>query len=321
MPANFATIHSSIFGKTVYKYLKTFSLCPKPTPRMSSNTAAETPTLQLPHGTFTGAVCDGMPHGFGVLEYDSGITYKGNMKMGKKHGHGVQTFADGRRYDGEWQDGRAHGFATMIYKNGDQYGDVYIGEFEKGFMHGKGKLTYASGKVVEGMFENGVCYKDRASCLKLELEALQLEVARHSGKDIDGLSMEELKQIVSKNEENVRRVQEVIDRREAHAEVASMDEYNCPLTLDLMEDPVFAADGFTYERAAIAKVIQDAKAGGYEAKSPKTNLPLEHTFLTPNRDLKSRICSAVDRVMLGKRQRRAQDGVGIGGECKASRKS
>ena len=119
----------------------------------------------------------------------------------------------------------------------------------------------------------------------------------------------------------MRRVQREIDWREALAEVASTDEYNCPLTLDLMQDPVFAADGFTYERVAIAKVIDEAKAGGYEAKSPKTNLPLEHTNLTPNRDLKSRICSAVDRVMmLGKRQRHGVESAASSGECKASRK-
>ena len=87
-----------------------------------------------------------------------------------------------------------------------------------------------------------------------------------------------------------------------------LDQYNCPLTLDLMEDPVFASDGYTYERAAIEKVIREAKANSRTPKSPKTNLPLEHTNLTANRELKSRICSAVDRVILAKRQR--DDGQG-----------
>ena len=432
MPANFATIHSSIFGKTVYKYLKTFSLCPKPTPPMSSNTTPETQTLKLQDGTFKGAVCDGVPHGFGVFEYDSGATYKGNVNMGKKHGHGTYTFADGQRYEGEWQDDRMHGSGTLTFQNGIQYtgnfkigkkhghgkettadgkryegewqdnhmhgsgtmtltngyqysgnvhmdkrsgygieitangtryegewqddlehgsgkvthengdqysgnfmigkkhghgkettadGNVYVGEFENGIRHGKGKMRYASGQVVDGMFEDGHCYKERASCLKLELEALQLEVARQSGKEIEGLSMEQLKEIQSKNEQNMRRMQHVIEEREARTEVALLDQYNCPLTLDLMEDPVFASDGYTYERTAIEKVIQVAKAQHRLPKSPKTNLPLEHTNLLPNHDLKSRICSAVDRVMAGKRQRDDGQGAVGAGAGKALRPS
>ena len=75
---------------------------------MSSNTTAETLTLKLQDSTFTGSVCDGMPHGFGVFEYDSGATYKGNVNMGKKHGHGIETTADGKRYEGEWHGWPVH---------------------------------------------------------------------------------------------------------------------------------------------------------------------------------------------------------------------
>ena len=283
---------------------------------------------------------DGVAHGSGTMTWKSGAWYTGQYNMGMRHGHGTKTFADGGRYEGEWEDDQFEGKGSLILSGGETYegdfknhkrdgygknvwpnGDVYIGEFKNDTGHGKGKFTYASGKVVEGMFEDGVSYKERASYLKLELEALQLKMAQESGKEIDGLSMEDLKEIVSKNEENVRRVQQEIDWREARAGVASMDEYNCPLTLDLMEDPVVASDGYTYERTAIEKVIQVAKAEKRLPKSPKTNLPLEHTNLTPNRDLKSRICCAVDRVVLGKRQRDdGQRAVGAG-SGKASRPS
>jgi len=40
---------------------------------------------------------------------------------------------------------------------------------------------------------------------------------------------------------------------EAEAEASAPDEYRCPLTLELMTDPVVAMDGNTYERSAIAE--------------------------------------------------------------------
>ena len=284
-------------------------------------------------GRYEGEWQDDFAHGSGTMTLNDGNQYAGNFKMGKKHGHGIETTADGGRYEGKWQDDLAHGSGTMAYTNGGQFtgnfemgkkhghgietdanGNVYAGEFQNNMRHGKGKMTYASGRVVEGMFEDGVCYKEKAACLELEM-------ARQSGREIEGLSVEELKQIQSKNEENVRRLQHVIVQREARTEVALLDQYNCPLTLDLMEDPVFASDGYTYERTAIEKVIQVAKAEKRLPKSPKTNLPLEHMNLTPNRDIKSRICSAVDRVVLGKRQRDDGQGAVGAGSGKASRPS
>ena len=38
-------------------------------------------------------------------------------------------------------------------------------------------------------------------------------------------------------------------------------EFECPLTLELMEDPVVAADGNTYERAAIEWAAEQRRAG------------------------------------------------------------
>ncbi len=51
---------------------------------------------------------------------------------------------------------------------------------------------------------------------------------------------------------------------------------------ELMEDPVMAADGFTYERAAIG----DWLARGH-ASSPMTGAPLESTALVPNLAVRS----------------------------------
>jgi hypothetical protein len=73
---------------------------------------------------------------------------------------------------------------------------------------------------------------------------------------------------------------------------ASLDEppsmFVCPITQEVMEDPVFASDGFTYERAAIAGWIVNHNT------SPMTNLPLAHAELTPNNALRSSVREWLD---------------------------
>ena len=66
----------------------------------------------------------------------------------------------------------------------------------------------------------------------------------------------------------------------------------CPISLTIMEDPVIAADGHTYERSSIETWINTHKNNraphGYQAPvlSPTTNLPLQHENLIPNHALK-----------------------------------
>uniref|UniRef100_A0A3B4F1W1 WD repeat, SAM and U-box domain-containing protein 1 n=1 Tax=Pundamilia nyererei TaxID=303518 RepID=A0A3B4F1W1_9CICH len=62
------------------------------------------------------------------------------------------------------------------------------------------------------------------------------------------------------------------------------DEFMCPITRELMKDPVIAADGYSYERESIESWIR-----GKNKTSPMTNLPLQTTLLTPNRSLKMAI--------------------------------
>ncbi|KAM8933526.1 WD repeat, SAM and U-box domain-containing protein 1 [Pelodytes ibericus] len=64
----------------------------------------------------------------------------------------------------------------------------------------------------------------------------------------------------------------------AHSDVP--DEYLCPITWEVMKDPVIASDGYSYERTAIENWISTKRT------SPMTNLPLENLLLTPNRTLK-----------------------------------
>ena len=61
------------------------------------------------------------------------------------------------------------------------------------------------------------------------------------------------------------------------------DEYLCPITTEIMADPVTTLDGFTYERAAITEWLSTKDT------SPKTGATLESKILIPNYNLRSMI--------------------------------
>uniref|UniRef100_A0A2P2LNW3 RING-type E3 ubiquitin transferase n=1 Tax=Rhizophora mucronata TaxID=61149 RepID=A0A2P2LNW3_RHIMU len=54
------------------------------------------------------------------------------------------------------------------------------------------------------------------------------------------------------------------------------NHFICPIMKDVMNDPCVAADGYTYDRKAIQKWLDE------NDKSPMTNLPLPHRKLLPN---------------------------------------
>ncbi|XP_073008699.1 U-box domain-containing protein 12 [Typha latifolia] len=62
------------------------------------------------------------------------------------------------------------------------------------------------------------------------------------------------------------------------------DDFRCPISLELMKDPVIVSTGQTYERSCIQKWLDS----GHKT-CPKTQQNLSHTALTPNFVLKSLI--------------------------------
>jgi len=60
-------------------------------------------------------------------------------------------------------------------------------------------------------------------------------------------------------------------------------EYMCPITTEIMEDPVILADGRSYERSAIVRWLTTSK------RSPMTGETLEHSTVLPNINLKALI--------------------------------
>ncbi|KAH6559334.1 hypothetical protein KP509_1Z013500 [Ceratopteris richardii] len=61
------------------------------------------------------------------------------------------------------------------------------------------------------------------------------------------------------------------------------DDFRCPISLELMRDPVIVATGQTYERASIERWLEGHRT------CPKTRAVLPHTILTPNYVLRSLI--------------------------------
>lgn len=63
----------------------------------------------------------------------------------------------------------------------------------------------------------------------------------------------------------------------------------CPITQDVMTDPVVAADGNTYERSAITTVFRTARESGRPAISPMTREPFSNSALTVDQAMRSSI--------------------------------
>ena len=68
------------------------------------------------------------------------------------------------------------------------------------------------------------------------------------------------------------------------------NEYTCPITCEIMNDPVSTADGHTYEREAITTWF------AINGTSPVTNKVLPNKLLTPNWSLKSCIESFIKKA-------------------------
>ena len=71
---------------------------------------------------------------------------------------------------------------------------------------------------------------------------------------------------------------------------AVIDSVCCPITGNVMQDPVILSDGHTYERAAIEEWLQRRAEQNNEPTSPLTNAVLEDTTMIPN--IAMRKCAA-----------------------------
>lgn len=73
-------------------------------------------------------------------------------------------------------------------------------------------------------------------------------------------------------------------QRRSSSGLAVPTDFRCPITLDLMRDPVVVATGQTYDRDSISLWIQSG-----HSSCPKTGQTLAHTNLVPNHSLRNLI--------------------------------
>ncbi|KAK1798080.1 hypothetical protein P4O66_000580 [Electrophorus voltai] len=125
----------------------------------------------------------------------------------------------------------------------------------------------------------------------LREEGLESLVDTFKANNIDGAELLSLSKESLSSELNIeslglrsRVLRKLEQLRAAPVSDGVPDEYLCPITHEVMKDPVIAADGYSYEREAIESWI-----GTRSRSSPMTNLPLQTTLLTPNRTLKMAI--------------------------------
>eukprot|EP01018_Ginkgo_biloba_P034036 Gb_21414 [translate_table: standard] len=93
------------------------------------------------------------------------------------------------------------------------------------------------------------------------------------------------------------------------------DDFRCPISLELMKDPVIVATGQTYERSCIQKWLDSG-----HRTCPKTQQILPHTVLTPNYVLKSLIAQwcEIHGIEIPKRSSCSRSGKGSGSMSETS---
>lgn len=105
-------------------------------------------------GMYSGAilVTEGLPHGKGTMNYESGRVYSGQWVSGQWHGKGKLLNANGDTYEGDFVYDARHGKGVYKWDNGD----VYTGDFSLDKREGKGRFCFHNGNVYEGEFVDGV---------------------------------------------------------------------------------------------------------------------------------------------------------------------
>ncbi|XP_056322059.1 WD repeat, SAM and U-box domain-containing protein 1-like [Danio aesculapii] len=152
--------------------------------------------------------------------------------------------------------------------------------------------TSAQGRKSQGYSRTLVCdWSEEDVCEWLGDEGFEALVDTFRAHDIDGPELITLNTETLSSEFNIESVglrgrvlRKIKDLRSSLTDTDCPDEFICPITRELMKEPVIAADGYSYEREAIESWINTPNRS-----SPMTNLPLQTTILTLNRSLKMAI--------------------------------
>lgn len=91
-------------------------------------------------------------------------------------------------------------------------------------------------------------------------------------------------EIELENRNQIKKLKRLITQEIAETFVTIPKDFYCPISLDLMKDPVIISTGQTYDRSSISRWLEEG-----HCTCPKTGQMLAHTKLVPNRALKNLI--------------------------------
>lgn len=168
----------------------------------------------------------------------------------------------------------------------------FLDEFENGEIPDSSELR--------SLFLEKLKILDARSC-RSEIESLEEQIVHHEG-DVEptisvlnglvaltrycrfllfGFEEDEL-ELSSGNKKKPKRG--LISQEIAGTFISIPKDFCCPITLDLMRDPVIISTGQTYDRSSISRWIEDG-----HCTCPKTGQMLSSTRLVPNRSLRNLI--------------------------------
>lgn len=142
--------------------------------------------------------------------------------------------------------------------------DHYANTKVKGLGEGRGLVEHASDEIQN---EEKLQNSTTSSAVNVSKDSVEVDVSKDSANGGSNISS------CQRPEENKKPDSLVIP-----------DDFRCPISLELMRDPVIVATGQTYERSYIQRWIDCGNT-----TCPKTQLKLQHLTLTPNYVLRSLI--------------------------------
>lgn len=152
---------------------------------------------------------------------------------------------------------------------------------------------------------------------------LDLLLGKAPATSLELLGEEHLRSSLSQVQEAQERIQAALIEMLTLNAVAKHASFLCPISLEVMRNPYFAADGHSYEHKHILKWLNHLRSEARDLRSPKTNEVLSHGELTPNHNLRGMILEALEEARReiektelhsGAAKRRRVRGTGGGGK-------